>query len=101
MCAEEERMSTVTTDPSLQLRERALRSLKKKHDFHIHLTIYVVVNAFLVAIWAMTTAGFFWPIFPIVGWGIGVLANAWDAYGSDEPTERQVNREMVRLSRRQ
>ena len=94
-------MSTGATEPSLELRERALRSLKKKHDFHIHLTIYLVVNSFLVAIWAMTTAAFFWPIFPIVGWGLGVLANAWDAYGGDEPTERQVNREMTRLSRRQ
>ena len=93
-------MSTGTQDIDQELRERALRSLKKKHDFHIHLTLYVVVNAFIVAIWAMTSVGFFWPIFPIVGWGIGVLANAWDAYGGDEPTERQVNREMTRLSRR-
>jgi len=48
----------------------------------------------------MTSPPFFWPIFPLVGWGIGVVANAWDAYGSDEPTERQVNREMVRLTNR-
>jgi len=84
----------------VDLRERALKRLKKKHDFHIHLVIYLMVNGLLVAVWAMTSPPFFWPIFPLVGWGIGVVANAWDAYGSDEPTERQVNREMVRLTNR-
>lgn len=92
-------MSTGTPERE-ELRERAVRRLKKKRDFHIHLTIYVMVNAFLLAIWAMTGSGFFWPIFPIVGWGIGVVANAWDAYGEDVPTEGQISREMDRLSRR-
>ena len=30
----------------------------------------------LVAIWALTGAGYFWPIWPMLGWGIGVLADA-------------------------
>lgn len=92
-------MSTGMSE-SAELRERALVRLKKKHDFHVHLAIYLVVNAMIVAVWAMTSAGFFWPIFPMVGWGIGVMANAWDAYGSDEPSERQISREMERLNRR-
>jgi hypothetical protein len=82
------------------LRERALARLKKKHDFHIHLTIYVLFNACVVAVWAMTGSGFFWPIFLIAGWGIGVVANAWDAYGRDVPTESQIRHEMDRLNER-
>ena len=82
------------------LRERALSRLKKKRDFHIHLLIFVMVNAFLVTIWAMTGSGFFWPIFPMVGWGIGLVANAWDAYGRDVPTESQIEHEMEKLSGR-
>lgn len=82
------------------LRERAVKRLKKKHDFHVHLLIYLMVNGLLVATWAMTSAGFFWPIFPIVGWGVGVVANAWDAYGGDEPTEEQIQREMHRMGDR-
>jgi hypothetical protein len=31
---------------------------------------YLVVSALLVAIWALTGAGYFWPIWPILGWGI-------------------------------
>lgn len=84
-----------------ELREHALKHLKKKRDFWGHLLLYVMVNTFLVVVWAVTTPGvFFWPIFPIVGWGVGVVANAWDAFRSDDFSEAQVRREMERLRRR-
>ena len=80
------------------LRERAIKRLKKRRDFSGHLLVYVLVNAFLVVIWAMTdTDGFFWPVFPIVGWGIGVVMNAWDVYRNDEFDEEQIRREIERL----
>ena len=94
-------MSTETRMPESEgLRERAIRRLKKKSDFRIHLLIYVMVNAFIVVVWAMTGSGFFWPILPMAGWGIGVVANAWDAYGNDAPTESQISHEMRKLSDR-
>jgi hypothetical protein len=40
-----------------------------------HVRAYVGVCAMLVAIWALTGGGYFWPIWPILGWGIGVLAD--------------------------
>jgi hypothetical protein len=79
------------------LRAEAIRSLKKKRDFRAHLLAYVLVNALLVVIWAVTSAGFFWPIFPIMGWGIGVAFNAWDVYGRPQLTEDQIRREQERL----
>jgi class 3 adenylate cyclase len=42
----------------------------------IHLTTYILVNAMLIAIWAAAGAGYFWPIWPILGWGIGVGCHA-------------------------
>jgi len=57
------------------LRQRAIVNLKKKREFAAHLLAYVLVNAFLVAIWAVTSDGtLFWPIFPILGWGIGLVS---------------------------
>jgi hypothetical protein len=82
------------------LRDLAIQRLKKQHNFRAHLLIYTLVNAFLVAIWVVTGHGFFWPIFPIVGWGIGVVMNAWDVYRSDEPTEERIRREMERIQHR-
>ena len=43
--------------------------------------------------------GFFWPVFPIAGWGIGVIMNAWDVYGRQEITEEDIHREMDRLTK--
>jgi CHASE2 domain-containing sensor protein len=92
-------MSTESPVNEAELRERAVRRLRKKSDFRTHLMIYLAFNAVLVVIWAMTWHGFFWPIFPILGWGVGVVANAWDVYRRDEIDEDRVRREMDRLRR--
>jgi hypothetical protein len=44
-------------------------------DFAPHLRVYIAVNALLVAIWALTGMGYFWPVWPLLGWGVGVLAH--------------------------
>ena len=53
-------------------RDRAADS----RDFQEHLRAYLMVMALLVAIWLVTGAGYFWPIWPILGWGIGVMSHA-------------------------
>jgi hypothetical protein len=80
-----------------ELRRQAIAQLKKKRDFSTHVSIYVAVNVLLVAIWALTGAGVFWPIFPILGWGIGVGVNAWDVYGRKPITEEEIRRETERM----
>jgi hypothetical protein len=80
-----------------ELREQAILQLKKKRDFRTHIFIYVLVNAMLIVIWAVTGAGFFWPVFPIIGWGIGVGANAWDVFARKPITEDEIRRETERL----
>ena len=89
-----------TTTDNEALRARAVKRWKKQRDFRIHLLMYLMVNGSLVVIWAMTGSGFFWPVFPIVAWGIGVVAAAWDAYSRDVPTETEIRREMDRLRTR-
>jgi uncharacterized membrane protein len=79
------------------LRELAIERLKKKREFTGHLMAYVLVNTMLVVIWAVTGAHFFWPVFPILGWGIGLFFHAWDVYSVQEITEERVEREMERL----
>lgn len=80
-----------------ELREQAISQLKKKRDFRSHVFIYLLVNTMLVVIWAVTGSGFFWPIFPILGWGVGVGANAWDVYARKPLSEDEIQRETQRL----
>lgn len=43
---------------------------------------YLVVNAFLVGVWYFTSGpqSYFWPIWPILGWSIGVVMQYVNAY---------------------
>ena len=85
-------------DTDSMLRDRAVKHLKKKRDFHAHLLVYTLVNSCLIAVWFVTGQhGFFWPIFPIAFWGIGVVMNGWDVYHPEQFGEDEIQREMERL----
>lgn len=79
-------------------REAAVQRLKGKRDFRNHVAIYVIVNALLVVIWAMSGAGYFWPVWPIAGWGVGLAFNAWTVYFQRPITEEDIRAEMERGS---
>ena len=82
-------------------RDRAVQRLKKRRDFHAHLLAYVLVNGFVVLIWLLTgPTGFFWPVFLIAAWGIGLVMNAWDVYWRREITEQDIQHELEREDRR-
>ena len=93
-------MTADMSAPEIELRERAIKRLKKRRDFHGHVLIYLLVNTFLVVIWFVATPdAFFWPVFPIAGWGIAVVMNAWDVYFAEDFREEDINREMERIER--
>jgi hypothetical protein len=82
------------------VREHALKRLKKRRDFYRHVFTYVIINGMLVVIWATWGGGgFFWPIFPITFWGLGVVMNWWDVFYS-EFNEGRIQREIVRIQHR-
>jgi hypothetical protein len=92
---------TIDDTGDLALRERAVKRLKKRRDFYGHILVYLLVNTFLIVIWAVTSpGGFFWPVFPLVGWGIGVVMNAWDVFWAEEVSEDRIQREMEHLAHR-
>jgi hypothetical protein len=47
----------------------------RQRELRSHVAAFVAVNLLLVAIWALTGAGYFWPVWPILGWGIGVASH--------------------------
>jgi hypothetical protein len=81
-----------------QLRELAKARLIKRREFVAHLSAYVLVNGFFIAIWVVTGAGFFWPVFPILGWGIGLFFHGWDTFSSPL-SQARIDREVERLRR--
>jgi hypothetical protein len=48
----------------------------------VHLIIYVAVMGLLVGIWALTSPfGYFWPVWPAMGWGTGLFVHGAIAAG--------------------
>jgi uncharacterized ion transporter superfamily protein YfcC len=91
-------METTTQETTTEdRRELAIKRIREKSDFKTHLIVYVLVNAMLVAIWAMTSHGFFWPAFVMGFWGIGLVMNGYAAYHGNRITEEKIEREMRNL----
>ncbi len=55
---------------------------KKRSAFKLSVAIYFVINALLVGIWFYTTGmqSYFWPAWPMLGWGVGIIFQYFDAY---------------------
>lgn len=65
--------------------ERYLRAKKRVENlkgFYIHLTAYILVNAFIFAINFSTYDGEWWFLFTLGGWGIGLIIHGITVFAS-------------------
>ena len=98
-------METVETRPiadfepelvAVSDREDARKRVQERRDFGSHLVAYVVINAFLIGVWAFTGAAYFWPAWVLAGWGIGLLLHAWNIFFRRPITDADIDRELER-----
>jgi len=82
-----------------ELRRLARKRAEDKVGFYIHLTIYVVVNLFLVAVWWVAGDGFPWFLIVIGFWGIGLVAHGASIFLGGGMTDRITEREFQKLKR--
>jgi hypothetical protein len=83
------------TGENLELRKRAEAELHKRQDFAIHVAAYLSVNVLLVALWSFAGGGEFWPLIPIVVWGLALALHGWSVFGrpsSADPLAREMDR---------
>ena len=64
---------------------RAARQIDIRIGFYIHLVVFLLVCAGLVAFNWLTTPKIWWAQWPLLGWGIGVLGHALCAWSSGGP----------------
>ena len=58
---------------------------KRRVSFRKHLFTYIIINGFFWAIWfftgrPLTANGLPWPLWSMLGWGIGLAFNFYHAY---------------------
>ena len=94
------------TSSEQELRERAIRQLKRKREFRDHLGWFIFINAVLWLIWALppdsADTGDIWPAWVTGIWGVFLISHAWRVYRvlEEGPSERQIEEEMTRLRSR-
>jgi hypothetical protein len=88
------------TDITPDIDRLARKRAKAKIGWFIHAAIYVVVNLTLIA--HAIAAGRNWAIYPLLGWGVGLLAHGlsvWMLPSGGALLERMVERERAKLMR--
>ena len=68
--------------------------LQRWRDFQAHVAAYLVVNTGFVVIWAVKRRGFFWPVYPLVGWGLGLSFQHFSAVLRGQITDEDVRRKL-------
>lgn len=65
------------------------RDAERRTAFKRNLATYVVFNLFFVGIWYFSGNGYgtghFWPIWPMLGWGVGLVMHYLGAYHTNTP----------------
>jgi hypothetical protein len=78
--------------------ERAKKRVENLKGFYIHLTVFVLVNFMLFFINLLTDTSYWWFIYPLGGWGIGLIAHGlsvfYDGFLGSEWEERKIKEYM-------
>ncbi|HET7232988.1 MAG TPA: 2TM domain-containing protein [Longimicrobium sp.] len=85
-----------TTTP-LDPRERARRRVKEKAGFYGHFAVFAVTIGFLALVNLMTNPHHLWFVYPLAGWGVGVMFHFLGTFvlADGSPLqERMIEREM-------
>jgi hypothetical protein len=90
-------------DSDAELRRKARLRAEAKLGFYIHLVVYVGVNAMLFLIWLYTggLSVFPWFVFPLVFWGIGLVAHYLTVFAHTGYLDRMTETEYQQLKREQ
>ena len=81
--------------------EEARKRVEAKRGFYRHLAVYVIVNIMLVLIWAFAAGGGFpWFVFPLGGWGIGIIFHFLNAFVFEQkPDASTIEKEAEKIRR--
>jgi signal transduction histidine kinase len=58
---------------------------RRRRAVATHAGVFVALNAILVLIWALTTRGYFWPIWPLLALGFVLAVHAWVVQVLEQP----------------
>jgi len=84
-----------------EMRQIATHRVQAKKGFYAHLTAYVLVNLMLIAIWYFTGAKYFWPMWTLLFWGIGLIINGVTVFVRHDSgwEKREIEKEIEKIKK--
>ncbi len=81
-------------------RAGTIKRVWMKRAFQLHAISFVAGSLLMLLIWSSAGGGYFWPVWPITGWGAGLIIQAWVTFGSWRISEAAIQREMRKETER-
>jgi len=79
-----------------ELEARARKRVEELKGFYSHAMIYLLVNLGLMALNLLTSPNYFWFVWPMLGWGIGLAVHAFSVFGAGRFSGRDWEERKVR-----
>lgn len=80
--------------------ERAVKRVKDLKGFYANLSSYCVVIPFLLILNLISSPEHLWFYWPMLGWGIGILAHAVNTFGIGKDWEERKIQELMDKDRK-
>ena len=75
---------------------QAALQIQRWRDFVSQVFAYAIGNIAFMVIWAAQGKGFFWPMYPLLVWGLGLSAQHFNVVIHGQITDEEVRRKLNR-----
>jgi 2TM domain len=75
---------------------QAALQIQRWRDFGSQVFAYVIGNIVFIVVWAAQGRGFFWPIYPLLVWGLGLSVQHFSVVIRGQITDEDVRRKLNR-----
>lgn len=80
------------------IEQQIIEKAKRRLGFKVHFIIFLLLLPVNWIIWLLTDTTYIWPVWPTLGWGLGVLFHWLGVFHADKflSLDKEVNRLMKR-----
>lgn len=85
-----------------EIREKAEKRVSQRMALLEHIASYIIINGFLVIIWALSGRGYPWFLWVMAGWGIGLafhIVGYFIGKRGEASKDQMIRKEMEKIKR--
>ncbi|MBT2621505.1 MULTISPECIES: 2TM domain-containing protein [Chryseobacterium] len=93
-------METLSFNKENRAYEKAAKRVKELKGFYGNLTSYCLIIPFLLALNLLTSPTHLWFYWPMLGWGMGLVAHGINVFGIGKDWEENKIKELMEADKR-